>query len=122
MAEPTTRVLLTLECDRLDADAMKAVARLAGDGELEMLGLFVEDEDLLRAARLPGLTEVSVNTGEVRSISAEQIREQVAGQARRAREEFEASARGLKIAELRPAHEDHRDRPTGPRRADRHRT
>jgi hypothetical protein len=97
MAERTTRVLLTLECDRLDADAMKAVVRLAGDGELEMLGLFVEDEDLLRAARLPGLTEVSVNTGEVTSISADQIREQIAGQARRAQMEFESSARGLKI-------------------------
>ncbi len=97
MPERTTRVLLTLECDRLDADAMKVVARLAGEGELEMLGLFVEDEDLLRAASLPGLTEVSVNTAEVRTVSAEQIREQIAGQARRAREEFEASARGLKI-------------------------
>lgn len=97
MAERITRVLLTLECDRLDADAMRAVARLFGEGELEMLGLFVEDEDLLRAAQLPGLTEVSVNTGEVKGISAEQIREQVAGQARRAREEFESSARGLKI-------------------------
>jgi hypothetical protein len=97
MTERVTRVLLTLECDRLDADAMKAVVRLAGDGELEMLGLFVEDEDLLRAARLPGLTEVSVNTGEVKTVSVEQIQEQVAGQARRAREVFEASARGLKV-------------------------
>ena len=74
MSERITRVLLTLECDRLDADAMKAVARLFGEGELEMLGLFVEDEDLLRAARLPGLTEVSVNTGEVKSISGLKIK------------------------------------------------
>lgn len=97
MTERTIKVLLTLECERLDADAMKAVARLFGEGELEMLGLFVEDEDLLRAARLPGLTEVSVNTGEVKSVSVEQIQAQVAGQARRAREEFESSARGLKV-------------------------
>jgi hypothetical protein len=94
-SEKATRVLITLDCDQLDADAFKAIVALANEHDVEVTGLYVEDEDLLNAARLPGLSEVSVNTGEVTALSRERIEAQIVDQARRARQQFESTARSL---------------------------
>ena len=96
-SDKTTRVLLTLDCDQPDADLLKAIVALADEHEIEVTGLFVEDEDLLNAARLPGLSEVSISTGEVTRLSADQMEAQVVGQAQRARRQFESTARGLNL-------------------------
>jgi hypothetical protein len=93
--DKTVRVLLTLDCDELDADAFRAIAALADERELELTGLYVEDEDLLNAARLPGLSEVSLTTGEVTLVTPERIEAQVMSQAQRARTLFENTARSL---------------------------
>jgi hypothetical protein len=92
-ADRITRVLLTLDRDQLDADMLRAIMALADERDLELTGLYVEDEDLLKAARLPGLSEVSVNTGEVAALTLERIERELTGQARRARQQFESSAR-----------------------------
>lgn len=94
------RVLLTLDCGAVDADAFRALALLTGvirgEGDLKLTGLYVEDEDLYDAARLPGMTEVSTN-GSVSALEPRRVYEQIANQARLAREAFEAQARGMKL-------------------------
>ncbi len=94
-SDKTTRVLFTLDCDHLDTGAFKVIVALADARDLEVTGLYVEDEDLLDAARLPGLSEVSVNTGEVKALSRETIEAQIVSQAQRARRQFESAVRGL---------------------------
>jgi hypothetical protein len=94
-SEKITRVLLALDCDRLDPDALKAIAALADERDFEVACLYVEDEDLLKAARLPGLSEVSLITGEVTRLTPDRIEAQVANEAQRARKQFESSARTL---------------------------
>ncbi len=88
------RVLLTLDSGSIDEDAMRALILLTDQTEVEVTGLFVEDEDLYQAAKLPGLTEVSPS-GAVSSLDHEVLAHGVAAQARRARAQFEAFARQL---------------------------
>ncbi|MCB1685864.1 MAG: hypothetical protein KDI31_15325 [Pseudomonadales bacterium] len=94
MSERLTRILISFDCDSIAPDVLEMLAVL-GDGQnMELTGLFVEDEDLLRAARLPGLREVSL-TGEVRNLSVDQISRQLSQQATQAKARFEASVRKL---------------------------
>ena len=88
-----TRILVTLECDTFDTDALRALPALADTESLELTGLFVEDEDLLRAARLPGVSEISVATGRRTAISAERLRAELSAQVNKARVQFETSTR-----------------------------
>lgn len=96
MANESTpgRVLLTLDSGSIDEDALRALKLLTDQSEIEVTGLFVEDEDLYQAAKLPGLTEVSPS-GAVSSLDHEVLAQGVAAQARRARAQFEAFARQL---------------------------
>lgn len=94
MPERLTRILISFDCETIAPDVLEMLAVL-GDGQnLELTGLFVEDEDLLRAASVPGLREVSL-TGEVRSLTVDQISRQVSQQATHAKARFEASVRKL---------------------------
>ncbi len=95
MASKPTRVLLTLDCGDLDVDALKVITALVEHHDLHVTGLFVEDEDLLNAARLPGMSEVSVTTGEVLAVTRDRIEAQIVSQARRVRRQFESSASRL---------------------------
>ena len=75
------RVLLTLDCGSVDEDALRAL-KLLGDNaeEPEVTGLYVEDEDLLNAAQLPGLTEVSPH-GELMPLSLDSLSRRLADDA-----------------------------------------
>lgn len=95
MSEKVTRILVTLDCDRLDVDVFRALRAVAD--RFELTGLYVEDEDLLKASRLPGLREVLMSTGEVKELTPSQMEQQISGQALRARHEFERSARVLNV-------------------------
>ena len=95
MSKKRKRVLLTLDCDTLDTDALSVLTVLADKKGLEITGLYVEDEELLNAARLPGLREISHVTGTVTQLSADRISQQIASQGQRARLHFEASTRRL---------------------------
>lgn len=88
------RVLLTLDSGSIDEDALRALKLLTNQSDVEITGLFVEDEDLYQAAQLPGLIEVSPS-GVVSSLDHEALARGVAAQARRARAQFEAFARQL---------------------------
>jgi hypothetical protein len=96
-SKKTTHVLLTLDCGAIDADILRAVSALAGEHNLEVTGLYVENEDLYNAAQLPGLSEVSLTSGEVTTLNPKRILEQVANQARQARVQFESSASKMNL-------------------------
>ena len=96
-SEAPTRVLLTLDCGAIDSDAFRVLTLVAGEGGLEVTGLYIEDEDVYDAAQLPGMKEVSLHNGSVATLDPARINEQIANQARSAQEDFESAARKLKI-------------------------
>jgi nucleotide-binding universal stress UspA family protein len=88
------RLLVALDnagpCD----GAMRTLARLLAATPLEITGLFLEDEDLLRAAALPGMQEITLG-GQAASLNAERISRDMAGAAAAARRAFDALTRHL---------------------------
>jgi len=95
-AEHPTRVLLTLDAGVVDQDALSALMLLGEGDDVEVTGLYVEDEDLLRAARLPGLTEVSAE-GQITTLNHDDLTRRLAAQASVARHSFEAVARSHRL-------------------------
>jgi hypothetical protein len=93
--EPGTgRVLLTLDCGSIDEDALKALTLLTEGTDVQLTGLFVEDEDLYQAAELPGLTEVSAS-GARSVLEQGLLARRIAAEAQQARAGFEAFAKRL---------------------------
>ena len=73
---PTRRIrrIVVLADPRLASrSALEAAAELASRGDLELLGLFVEDEDLLRTARMPFAREVGATSATARPMDPEQL-------------------------------------------------
>jgi hypothetical protein len=94
--EPTTRVLLTLDAGVVDEDALRALKLLAEGQDIEVTGLYVEDEDLFRAASLPGLTEIN-SEGMVADLDVEELGRRVSAQASLARRSLETLARTQRL-------------------------
>ena len=86
----TTRVLVALDGGEPSIDALTQLARLLDAATLEVTGLLVEDEDLLRAARLPGFCEVSLS-GEIFPKDHERLRQDIEAESRRLRQAFEGT-------------------------------
>lgn len=101
--ERIRRVLLALDDDRPDENVLLALQRLLDLDALEMTALFLEDEELLRAARLPFLREVSF-TGVAAPLDAERLRRDMARQADAAERAFQALAQRLAHQRWRLAH------------------
>lgn len=93
-SEGKLRLLVALDSRAPDAAALRLLTRLGGGGAMELTCLFVEDEDLTRAAALPGLREISL-TGEVQALDPERIAREVAADAESARRAFDRLAREL---------------------------
>jgi nucleotide-binding universal stress UspA family protein len=72
--------------------ALEAAAELAARLEAEVLGLFVEDVNLLRLAELPFTQEVSVSTTACRRLGVREMERQLRAQATRMRRTFAAYA------------------------------
>lgn len=73
-ADETFRILVALDaCSELTATLAESVAAMAARLDAELEGLFVEDAELLRAAELPFVREVSA-AGVERSFTAEGLR------------------------------------------------
>ncbi len=95
MSKPAVRILFALDCEAIDQDVLKALTVLGEDQGVELTGLFIEDEDVLKAVRLPGVVEVAVSSGVLNTLSETRLSEQIQAQAQRARVEFENSTRVL---------------------------
>jgi hypothetical protein len=90
-SESRWRVLLALDGGQPDERVLRTVWRLLRADHLELVGLYVEDEDLLRAAALPCLREVSLS-GRESALDTARLAADMAGQAALARTAFEGLA------------------------------
>lgn len=116
------RIVIALDPASPNADAFAALhaltaGRLAGDGEqpLEVCGLFVEDDDVLRYSSLPFARQVCVSSGVLEEVSVLRLEQQLRARAARMRTTFEVAVRAFQgsarfdvrrggvVAELRAA-------------------
>lgn len=67
------RVLVALDASPHSRAALKAAAELAADLHAELLGMFIEDINLLRLAQLPCAREVAYATGGVRAVDSQRL-------------------------------------------------
>lgn len=92
------RILVALDASPHSLAALEAAAELAASMDAELLGLFVEDINLVRLADLPFAQEVGGYSAVVRKLDAHQLERQLRAQANRARR---AIARLADLAQLR---------------------
>jgi nucleotide-binding universal stress UspA family protein len=78
------RILVALDASPHSRAALRTAVRLAADLEAELEGLFVRDENLLRAAELPFAEEVRAHSVTPRSLDDRRVRRQLRYQAERA--------------------------------------
>lgn len=102
-AERHLRVLIAFDSGHLSEQLLRQLPHWLGADALEMIGLYVEDEDLLRAARLPGLREISFS-GQPSSLEPQRIGEALAREAAAARSAFELLASRLATEHRQLAH------------------
>ena len=77
--------------------ALDAALRLAADLDAEVLGLFVEDVNLLRLAGMPFASEVRTMSAESRDLSSERMENEMRSQAARARRLFNARTSAARV-------------------------
>jgi nucleotide-binding universal stress UspA family protein len=80
------RILVALDASPHSLAALEAAAELAADLEAELLGLFVEDINLLRLAELPFARESGFFSLTSRPLSSRYMQRQLRAQAQRARQ------------------------------------
>lgn len=78
------RILVALDASRHSRAALAAAVELAAALEAELVGLFVEEADLLRLCEFPGLQEVGLYTPVPRALSREYVERQLRALARQA--------------------------------------
>lgn len=75
------RIIVLLDSSRAARAALAAAAELAARREARLLGLFVEDTDLLRSASLPFGREIGFTSGRIRPISTTDMERRLRQQA-----------------------------------------
>ncbi len=88
------RVVVLVDASRASWAALEEGADLAARHGLELLGLFVEEEDILRAATLPIASEVGPVSGGVRPLDPERIQRRLQGQSQEVRRYLTRIAQG----------------------------
>ena len=94
MSAPIQRILVALDASAASGVALGAAVRLAAKMEAELLGLFVEDINLLRFAGLPFAREVGFPTARTRRMGSADMESALRAQASLAQEALTAAARG----------------------------
>lgn len=92
------RVVVAVDASLPSLAAAEAAAEIAESLGAELVGLFVEDRELLRLAALPAAVESDRLTAGVRVCDRESIERQLRAQAARARAAFERAAAGRALA------------------------
>ncbi len=82
------RIVVALDASPHSDAALEAALQMAARFEAELLGLYVEDVDALRTARIPFAREVGGYSGRSRSISAEDLERKYRARVRQIRREF----------------------------------
>jgi nucleotide-binding universal stress UspA family protein len=91
------RILVALDASPHSLAALKAAAALAADLQAELLGMFVEDINLLRLAGLPGAREIVSSTGGVRELDTQRLERALRAQAAELEHALAAAAEGSHI-------------------------
>jgi hypothetical protein len=86
------RIVVALDATSENRTAIATAARLAAQWKTHLHGVFVEDDDLIRLARLPFARQVTLGFG-VEPLSLQQARRQTRAFAERTRHELAAAAR-----------------------------
>ncbi len=86
------RILVALDASAASIAALDAAATLAACMDAELLGLFVEDVNLLRLAGLPFASEIDMVSGSARSLAPAQMEQRLRAQATRAQESLSQAA------------------------------
>lgn len=86
------RILVALDGSPQSLAALEAAAHLAGLLGAELVGVFVEDVDLLRLAGLPFARVVQVPTATVQTIDEQEMEARLAARAAQLRRELEKTA------------------------------
>lgn len=96
--EPTIRrILVALDVSPHSLTALEAAAELAAGLRAELVGLFVEDVNLLRLARLPFVQEVGLFSTSRRQLDTLEVERQLQAQASRARRALAMAARRVRV-------------------------
>ena len=91
------RILVALDASPHSLAALEAAADLAASFDAELIGLFVEDVNLLRLADLPFTREIGLFSAQRRQIEVHQVERQLRGQARRVRRTFSVITQRLEL-------------------------
>jgi nucleotide-binding universal stress UspA family protein len=78
------RILVAVDASSHSRAALEAAADLASSLDLELVGIFVEDINLMRLAELPIAVEIEMTTGREQRIDPGRLRRQIAWRARQA--------------------------------------
>lgn len=91
------RILVALDASADSLAGLDAAVRLAAELGAEVLGLFVEDVNLLRVAHLEVSRRVVPLSGDARELEPGELERYVRAQSRRARQELQASAERFRV-------------------------
>jgi nucleotide-binding universal stress UspA family protein len=89
------RILVALDASTHSLAALDAAAALAASLQAELIGLFVEDENLLHLAGLPFAHEVRASSATPRRMSSDEMERVMRLQASQAKRALEAAARNV---------------------------
>lgn len=91
------RVLVALDASPHSRAALKAAAELAADLQAELLGMFIEDINLVRLAQLPCAREVAYATRGVRAVDAQRLERALRTQAAQLEQMLASVAQGRNV-------------------------
>jgi K+-sensing histidine kinase KdpD len=94
---PAARVLVVVESSAEAELAIQTAAALAADLRAELLGLFVENADLMRLADLPFATEIAIGLPALRRLDRDQLERMLRAQAESARRTLAEVANRLSV-------------------------
>ncbi len=94
MTAKRARLLLAMDCDKPDAAAVRVLFEIVSNPAMELIGIYVEDEDLLRAAHLPGLKEILLS-GRSEQLDPDRVAQDLSRQSAAAQQAFHEMARQL---------------------------
>ncbi|HUY90651.1 MAG TPA: universal stress protein [Pirellulales bacterium] len=93
----TGRILVALDSSVEAEAAIEAAAALAAESRAELLGLFIENAELLRLAGLPFAAEIGYGTPGVRRLDRESLQRTLQAQAEQARRALAEAANRLRL-------------------------
>jgi nucleotide-binding universal stress UspA family protein len=92
-----TRILVAVDASPLSLEALEEAAKLAASLEAELLGLYIEDLNLLRIADSSFAREVGLFSGSIRNLDAHRLERQLRAQARQVRRKLSQLAESSQI-------------------------